>query len=160
MCWDSLVLRVVDSCRMLPSSLDQLATNLRSRIRPSSCTSCTKEVLCESCKTKEPGEKLFPNVEKHVRDKFGAEHVDKFFGKQIFPHEFVTGVECLIDTKSLPPKCHFTKGLNSKEEISQEKYISGLDFWQVTKCHNLLDFALNYLAFDVLVSESKNYCKK
>ena len=159
-CFDSLVLRVVDSCKMLPSSLDELATNLRSRVRPSDCILCTTEVICINCQKKEPGEKLFPNTYTYVVENYGAEYMDKFFSKQIFPHDYVTGLESLISTTSLPSKCHFKMGLNSNEEISQQKYDSGLELWNIIKCPNLLNFALEYLKFDILIMSDILECHR
>ena len=143
-CSQSLSLRIGDSCRMLPSSLDTLAQNLRSRVRPKNCVSCKNDTLCSSCELKELPEKVFPHTERHIRENFGEEHIEKFFGKQIFCHSYVTGLPSLMNTTSLPAKNHFKTGMNSNEEVSQEKYDQALELWQITGCRNLLDFSVEY----------------
>ena len=76
------------------------------------------------------------------------------FRKQIFPHDLVTGIDSLLGITTMPSRENFKAGLNSSGLISQEKYDAGVEMWELTKCRSLLDFALEYLKFDVLVSYS------
>ena len=78
-CEYSLSLKISDSCRTLPNSLENLADNLKSRVRPENCTSCSKDNLCNECRSKETAEQVFPNTYKHVKQNFGIQHLDKFF---------------------------------------------------------------------------------
>lgn len=68
--------------------------------------------------------------------------------KQVFPHDYITSIEVLNDT-SLPPKQYFNKGLNSREEISDEEYAHALETWKETKALNIGEYSKFYLVVDV-----------
>ena len=109
-------MKISDSCRTLPNSLENLAENLRSRVRPQNCSSCKHDQICESCQSKKSSEEVFPNTHNHIKQNFGIENTDKFFKKQIFPHNMVTGIDSLINVTTFPPKENFQVGLNSEEK--------------------------------------------
>lgn len=88
----------------------------------------------------------FRIVCKHFRNPAQFSHMRS---KGVFPYEYVTSMEQLLET-SLPPKSSFYSSL-SKSAITDEDYARAQNVWAAFDCKNLMDYAKVYLKADVLL---------
>lgn len=151
-CDKILAMRIVDSCKMLPSPLNDLATSLRSKARPHNCKDCNHDYICKSCETLPKAENLFKFTSDYVKENFNINDLENFLKKGFFCHEAITSYEQLKNTKVLPPKEAFASKLTSSSGITVEEHKFCQKMFEYTKCTSLLDFSAQYLALDTLLN--------
>ena len=80
--------------------------------------------------------------------------MDLLLRKGVYPYEYVTSLQVLKDTTSLPPKSAFHSRLNDAD-ITDEDYEHAQKVWDHFGCKNLLDYTKLYNLSDVyLLAES------
>ena len=107
---------------------------------------------------------LVRNIDRfdHTSRYFGAEQLELFRRKEVYPYEYMTDFSKFSETE-LPPKEEFSKWLNSgavsksgkfdemePEEISDEDYAHAKDLWDAFECKNLADYTKIYCKIDTL----------
>ena len=81
--------------------------------------------------------------------KYVMKDIDLLTRKGVYPYDYVTGLEKLLETQ-LPPKEAFYSRLNN-EDISDEDYQHALNVWNTFGCSNIRDYHNLYLKTDVLL---------
>lgn len=78
--------------------------------------------------------------------------------KGVFPYSYVTGIEILKSTKTLPTKQHFYDSLK-ETHVSDEDYKHAQKVWNHFSCKSLLDYMKVYLKADItlLADIMENY---
>ena len=153
-------LRFIDSFKFMPSSLDELVSNL---------TACGK---CDSCK---PGDCLKRYVEegigscdrcincllvkksclepttKRLREtsEIYGEKASLFTRKGVYPYDYMDSLDRLSETKLLPKEAFYSR-LN-KSHISDEDYEHAQKVWREFDCKTMRDYHDLYLKSDVLL---------
>lgn len=95
----------------------------------------------------------FP-ILKQLRGVSNDEDLKLLLRKGIYPYEFVTSIEKLRETTTLPPREAFFSRLKD-EEVSEEDYEHAQNVWQRFKCQNMLDYTMIYNKTDTyLLAES------
>ena len=85
----------------------------------------------------------------HNTKEIFKENVDLLTRKGVYPYDYVSSIEKLIETQ-LPPKDQFYSKLND-EDISDEDYQHAINVWNTFKCHTIKDYHDLYLKSDVLL---------
>ena len=90
-----------DSMKFLPSGLNSLVENLKTKMRPFECVSCreTFPSICSTCEKKSPVESVFKLTTEFIRQRFGnLDHLPLLLQKQIYPYRWlVTGWQVTSD---------------------------------------------------------------
>ena len=81
---------------------------------------------------------------KHV-----MKNIDLLTRKGVYPYDYVTGLDKLLETR-LPPKEAFYSRLNN-EDISDEDYQHAVNVWNTFGCRTIGDYHNLYLKTDVLL---------
>jgi len=118
----TFTIRFVDTCRFLPSSLENLANNLIT-----------------------PNFVKFRETAKH----FNAEHMTLVTRKGVYPYEYTDGWEKLGET-SLPDKNGFYSMLNELG-VKDAEYAHANKVWEHFDCETLGEYSDLYLKIDVLL---------
>ena len=69
--------------------------------------------------------------------------------KGVYPYDYITSIEKLIETQ-LPPKEEFYSKLND-EHVTHDDYQHSLNVWNTFQCRTLRDYHDLYLKSDVLL---------
>ncbi|XP_031637534.1 uncharacterized protein LOC116349972 [Contarinia nasturtii] len=121
---ENIKFKFIDSCRFMPASLAELASLLPAD---------KKQILYNE------GEK----------NGYTPEQIAMLERKGVFPYEYVSGMEQLMET-NLPSKEDFYSKLRG-EGISDDDYQFAHDIWRKFNCKTLGDYSELYLKTDVLL---------
>ena len=111
---------LLDSLSFLQDSLDRLVENLRLSNHPFHLT-----------------QQWLPELEKR----------ELMMRKNVYPYEYMTGMDVLSET-SLPPPEAFASQLTGSVRASDEDYAHALKVWNVFNCENMGDFTKVYVRAD------------
>ena len=95
-----------DSYRFLSSPLASLTDALKTKAKPTYCSSCKNGISCSQCATKPEIKHVFPNTHKFISETYGEQHLDLLLQKQIYPYSYIQSWDVLHETK-LPSKAAF-----------------------------------------------------
>lgn len=116
----------VDSLHLLPSSLDKLVSDLTASNHP------------------------FPLLDQHPFFAKFPHLKHLLIRKGVYPYEWASSVNKLINQKTFPPISCFYSTL-SKSIISQEDYLHGMKVFEAFQCANMLDYCHLYCRLDTIL---------
>jgi len=122
-------MRLVDSLHFLNSSLSK---------------------LIETYKSTGEFKHLKAWCEKNLAEDEIAQGFEMLQRKNIFPYEYITSFDVLVNTKKLPDIEHFYSSL-TESGVSQCEYDFACEVFSFFKCENLLSYMILYLKMDVIL---------
>ena len=124
--------RLLDSIDHLPASLDELVEDLKrdNRVKFQYLLQWSELIGLDA-------------DEKKIKTECASR-------KGIFPYEFITDYQKLIDAKCIPPIEDFYSSLNNSE-ISREDHRFASRMFKLFECSNMLDYAKLYCSIDVFL---------